>query len=216
MKLPDKNVNEFSIAQEIWHALTHGLGLLLGIAGLVVLVVMAVLHSSIMGVVASAIYGSALIVTYGSSTLYHAVTNQKLKKIFQIFDHASIYFLIAGSYTPITLVTLRGGWGWSIFGINWGIAIIGIALKFLYPRRFEKLSLYLYVIMGWLIVVAYHPLLHNMPTGGLWLLLIGGLFYSFGVIFYVQDDKPYFHTIWHLFVLTGSIAHYFMTLFYII
>ena len=210
------NANEFSIAEEIWHAITHGVGLLLGIAGLVILVVMAVFHSTVTGVVASAIYGSALVITYGSSTLYHAVTNQRLKKIFQIFDHASIYFLIAGSYTPITLVTLKGGWGWSIFGINWGIATIGIALKALYPGRFEKLSLYLYVFMGWLIVVAFHPLLHIMPTGGLWLLLIGGLFYSFGVIFYLQDDKPYFHTIWHLFVLAGSIAHYFMALFYII
>ncbi len=211
-----QQVNNFSIVEEIWHATTHGLGLALGIAGLIVLVVIAHLHSSVMGVIASVIYGSTLIIMYGSSTLYHAVTNQRVKKIFQIFDHASIYFLIAGSYTPITLVVLGGGWGWSIFGINWAIAIFGITLKFLYPRRFEKLSLYLYVIMGWLIVIAYHPLLQDMSTGGLWLLLIGGLFYSFGVIFYIQDDKPYFHTIWHLFVLSGSIAHYFMTLFYII
>lgn len=153
---------------------------------------------------------------YGSSTLYHAVKNYELKKIFQIFDHASIYFLIAGSYTPITLVTLGGGWGWSIFGINWSIAIFGIALKFLYPRRFETLSLVLYIIMGWIIVIAADPILHKMETGGLWLLLAGGLFYSFGVVFYIKDNKPYYHTIWHFFVLAGSICHYFMTLFYII
>jgi hemolysin III len=212
----DQNINNFSIIEEIWHAITHGVGLLLGIAGLVVLVVVAYLHKDATAITASAIYGSTLIIMYGSSTLYHSVKNHKLKKLFQTFDHASIYFLIAGSYTPITLVTLGGGWGWSIFGVNWGIAVFGIALKFLYPRRFETLSLFLYVIMGWMIVIAADPILHQMATGGLWLLLAGGLFYSFGVLFYVRDDKPYYHTIWHIFVLVGSICHFFMTLLYIV
>jgi hemolysin III len=210
------SVNNFSIAEEIWHSITHGIGFLLGIAGLVILVVTATYNSDATTITASAIYGAALVVMYGSSTLYHATINQKAKRILQTFDHASIYFLIAGSYTPITLVTLKGAWGWSIFGVNWGIAIIGIFMKFLYPRRFEKLSLFLYLIMGWLIVIALNPLVHNMPTPGLWLLVIGGLLYTFGVIFYIKDDKPYYHALWHLFVLAGSISHYFMALFYII
>ncbi|MFK5882607.1 MAG: hemolysin III family protein [Sulfurospirillum sp.] len=210
------NINNFSIAEEIWHAITHGIGFFLGITGLVILVISASKHSNILGITTSTIYGATLIIMYGSSTLYHSITNIRIKKLFQTFDHASIYILIAGSYTPISLLTLRGAWGWSIFGVNWSIAIFGIILKFLYPGRFEKLSLYLYVIMGWMVLIAFDPLIHNMPNGGLWLLVIGGLFYSFGVIFYVKDTKPYFHTIWHFFVLAGSICHYFAVLFYVL
>ena len=210
------DINNFSTLEEIWHALTHGLGFLLGIAGLVVLVVAASRDLGALGITASAIYGATLIILYGSSTLYHSITNFKAKRLFQTFDHASIYILIAGSYTPISLLTLRGAWGWSIFGINWGIALVGVTLKFLYPRRFEKLSLYLYVIMGWMVLIAFKPLVHNMPSGGLWLLVLGGLFYSFGVIFYVKDTKPFFHTIWHFFVLAGSICHDFAILLYVI
>ena len=212
----NQNANNFSILEEIWHAITHGVGLLLGIAGLVILIVVVSWNFSTIKMTACVVYGSTLIIMYGSSTLYHALRNQKIKKLFQIFDHASIYLLIAGSYTPIALVTLGGAWGWSIFGANWGIAIVGIALKFLYPKRFEKLSLFLYVIMGWMIVVATNPILDQMPTGGLWLLLAGGLFYSFGIIFYIKDERPFYHAVWHIFVLSGSICHYFMTLIYII
>ncbi|MDX1809581.1 MAG: hemolysin III family protein [Sulfurospirillaceae bacterium] len=210
------DINDFSTTEEIWHALTHGVGLILSIAGLVILIIASALHSNAIGITASTIYGSTLIIMYGSSTLYHASKKQKIKKIFQTFDHASIYFLIAGTYTPMTLVTLNGGWGWSFFGVSWGIAAFGTLLKFLYPRRFERLSLLLYVVMGWMLIIAADPILHSMPTGGLILLLIGGLFYSFGIIFYVKDNKNFFHTIWHFFVLAGSISHYFMTLFYII
>jgi hemolysin III len=212
----NQEVNNFSILEEVWHAITHGIGLLLGIVGLVILVIVASWNFSIIKMTASSVYGSTLIIMYGSSTLYHALNNQKIKKLFQTFDHVSIYLLIAGSYTPIALLTLGGAWGWSIFGANWGIAIVGIALKFLYPNRFEKLSLFLYVIMGWMIVVATNPIIHQMPTGGLWLLVAGGLFYSVGIIFYIKDDKPFYHAVWHIFVLSGSICHYFMTLLYII
>ncbi len=210
------NVNNFSLSEEIWHAITHGVGFLLGIAGLVVLVVFASLHAGALAITASAIYGATLVIMYGSSTLYHSITNYRIKKLFQTFDHASIYILIAGSYTPISLLTLRGAWGWSIFGVNWGVAIFGIVLKFLYPGKFEKLSLYLYVIMGWMILVAFNPLVNHIQSTGLWLLVAGGLFYSFGVIFYIKDTKPYFHTIWHFFVLAGSICHYFAILFYVL
>jgi len=209
-------VNDFSIAEEIWHAITHGLGLALSIAGLTVLVAFAAMKGSPIAIVSSAIYGATLIILYGSSTLYHAITHQDIKKVFQKFDHASIYILIAGTYTPVTLVTLGGVWGWSIFSVVWSVSIIGIYLKFAYPNRFEKLSLVLYLFLGWIIVIAIKPMMENMESGGLWLLLAGGLSYSFGVIFYVKDHLPYYHAIWHLFVLGGSILQYFMVLFYVI
>ncbi len=212
----NKNANEFSIAEEIWHAITHGVGLLLSIAGLAIMVAFAALQGSALVVTSSAIFGVTLIIMYGSSTLYHAITHNKTKRLFQQFDHASIYFLIAGSYTPISLVTLGGMLGWTIFAINWTTAIFGIYLKFAYHDRFEKLSLILYLIMGWLIVVATKPLIAAMDSGGLWLLVAGGLSYTFGIIFYIKDHKLYYHAIWHLFVLAGSIFHFFMVLIYII
>jgi len=209
-------VNEFSITEEIWHAITHGVGLGLSIAGLVVLVVFSAMDGTALSVTSSAIFGAALIILYGSSTLYHAITHTKVKKIFQKLDHASIYVLIAGTYTPITLLTLKGAWGWSIFAVIWAAALLGIYLKMIYPNRFETFSLILYVIMGWMIVVAMQPMLENMESGGLWLLLAGGLSYTFGIIFYVWDNLAFNHAIWHLFVLGGSILHYFMILFYVI
>ena len=209
-------VNEFSITEEIWHAITHGVGLGLSIAGLVVLVVFSAMDGTALSVTSSAIFGAALIILYGSSTFYHAITNTKIKMIFQQLDHASIYVLIAGTYTPITLLTLEGAWGWSIFGVIWVSALLGISLKMIYPKRFETFSLILYVIMGWMIVIAIQPMLENMESGGLWLLLAGGLSYTFGVIFYVWDNLAFNHAIWHLFVLGGSILHYFMILFYVI
>jgi len=210
------SANSFTIAEEIWHAITHGLGLALSIAGLAILVAFATLHGSVIAIVSSAIYGSTLIIMYGSSTLYHAITHHDIKKVFQKFDHASIYILIAGTYTPVTLITLGGVWGWTIFSIVWGVSIIGIYLKFAYPNRFEKLSLVLYLFLGWIIVIATKPMMENMESGGLWLLLAGGLSYTFGIIFYVKDYLPYYHAIWHLFVLGGSILHYFMILLYTI
>ena len=209
-------VNEFSLTEEVWHAITHGLGLALSIAGLVVLVVFSVVDGTVLGVVSSAIFGATLIILYGASTLYHAITHVGAKKFLQQLDHASIYVLIAGTYTPITLITLEGTWGWSIFGVVWSVALIGIFLKMFYPHRFETLSLVLYVVMGWMILIAIQPMLENMASGGLWLLLAGGLAYTFGVIFYVWDNLPFNHAIWHLFVLAGSVLHYFMILFYVI
>jgi hemolysin III len=174
------------------------------------------MNGSAVTIVSTAIFGTTLILLYGSSTLYHAITHHDIKQRFQQFDHASIYLLIAGSYTPITLVSLGGVWGWSIFAAVWTIAIIGIFLTFVYPRRFETLSLFLYVIMGWIIIIAIKPLLESMESGGLWLLLAGGLSYTVGVVFYVWDKLPFNHTIWHLFVLGGSILHFFMVLLYVI
>ena len=210
------SVNEFSLTEEIWHAITHGVGLALSIAALTIMVAYSAMSGSALSVFASVLFGTTLIILYGSSTLYHAITHHELKKKFQQFDHASIYILIAGSYTHVTLVSLGDTLGYSIFAVVWGVSIIGIYLKFAYPGRFEKLSLVLYLLLGWLIVIAIKPLLEVMAPGGLWLLLIGGLFYTFGVIFYVWDSLPFNHAIWHLFVMAGSISHFLMVLLYVI
>lgn len=210
------DVNEFSLTEEIWHAITHGIGLALSIAALTIMVAYSSLSGSVLSVIASILFGTTLIILYGSSTLYHAITHHELKKKFQQFDHASIYILIAGSYTHVTLVSLGDTLGYSIFAVVWGVSIVGIYLKFAYPGRFEKLSLVLYLLLGWLIVIAIKPLFEVMAPGGLWLLLIGGLFYTFGVVFYVWDSLPFNHAIWHLFVMGGSISHFFMVLLYVI
>ena len=181
-----------------------------------VLVAFASLDGSAVLIVSCAIFGGALIFAYSSSTLYHAITNEKAKQIFRQLDHASIYLLIAGTYTPVVLVSIGGSWGWTIFFIIWTTALVGVALKFIYPHRLKKLSVGLYIIMGWFAVVAAKELMQGIDSGGLWLLLIGGLFYTTGVIFYARKSLPYNHVIWHLFVLAGSISHYFMVLLYII
>jgi len=210
------DVNEFSLTEEIWHAITHGIGLALSIAALTIMVAYSSQSGSTISVIASVLFGTTLNILYGSSTLYHAITHHELKKRFQQFDHASIYILIAGSYTHVTLVSLGNTLGYSIFAVVWGVSLVGIYLKFAYPGRFEKLSLVLYLLLGWLIVIAIKPLLEVMDPGGLWMLLIGGLFYTFGVIFYVWDSLPFNHAIWHLFVMAGSISHFLMVLLYVI
>ncbi len=210
------HTKKYSLAEEISHAITHGIGLLLSIAGLAILIGFAAAHNSALAVTCSAIFGATLIMLYGASTLYHAITHEKIKNIFQQFDHASIYLLIAGTYTPITLVALGGVWGWTIFSIIWGCALLGITLELAFPGRFKKIAIALYLLMGWMIVIAINPLIDNMENGGLWLLLAGGLSYSVGVIFYLWKSLPFNHAIWHLFVLGGSITHYLVVLIYII
>jgi len=210
-------VNDFALIEEIWHAVTHGIGFALSIAALVLLVVFAVMHGGgTLHVTAAAIYGASLMVLYGSSTLYHALTHHKAKQLFQIFDHASIYVLIAGSYTPIALLAIGGTSGWVLFGLEWGIAAIGIVLKFLFPGRFELLSLIAYLVMGWLILIDFSTFRSNIDPIGFWLVVGGGLAYSSGVVFYVKDSIRHFHTIWHLFVMAGSILHFFAILFYVV
>ena len=209
-------MNSFSLLEEIWHSITHGVGLFLSIVGLVVLVSFATLGGSKIAIISSAIYGASLVVMYGSSTLYHAITHKEIKTLFQTFDHASIYILIAGTYTPITLVTLSGVWGYSLASVVWSIAVFGIYMKFKYPSRFETLSLVLYLVMGWSVVVALKPLSAVFDSGGFYLLIAGGLAYTFGVYYYVNDSRNFYHAIWHVFVLAGSIFHFFMTLLYVI
>lgn len=212
----EKLTQRYSVVEEIINASTHGFGILLSIVGLAVLVAFASIDGSPVLITSCAIFGGTLIFAYSSSTLYHAITNENVKQIFRQFDHAAIYLLIAGTYTPIVLVLLEPTWGWTIFAIIWTTAIVGVILKFVFPHRFKKLSVALYLIMGWFVVIAIKQLMENMDSGGLWLMLIGGLFYSVGVIFYVWKSLPYNHAIWHLFVLGGSISHYFMVLFYVV
>mgnify|MGYP001443022724 CR=1 FL=1 len=168
-------------------------------------------------VVSCAIYGSALVTLYVASTLYHAVSRPELKRALKVVDHASIYLLIAGTYTPFMLVTLRGPWGWSIFGVIWGLALVGLVFKLAFTGRYEFVSVAMYILMGWLIAIAIKPLLQVLPFAGFLWLLAGGLAYTVGVVFYVLDHKYQFaHFIWHLFVLAGSVCHFFAILFYVV
>ncbi len=198
--------------EEILNSVTHGVGLALSAAGLVVLVVLASLRGNAWHIVACAIYGTSLILLYTASTLYHAFRGPKVRKVFQKLDHASIYVLIAGTYTPLVLVNLRGGWGWTLFGLVWGLAVAGIVFKALSAGRFEILSTLLYLGMGWLAIIAVNPILKALPDLGLLFLLLGGLAYSLGCVFYLRDAKPFRHLAWHFFVLAGSVFHYFAIL----
>ena len=206
----------YSLGEEIAHSISHGLGVVLSIAGLAVLVAYASINGDAWHVVSCSIYGATLILLYSASTLYHAIPHPAAKAVLRRLDHAAIYLLIAGTYTPFMLVNLRGPWGWSLFGIIWGVALLGVVLEFIKLRGIKRLSLALYLGLGWVVVVAINPMLEQVEPGGLLLLLIGGLCYSFGVIFYVWKRLAYHHAIWHLFVLAGSVFHFFSVLYYVI
>lgn len=206
----------YSLKEEIAHSVTHGIGVLLSVIGLAVLVVYSSQYGDAWHVVSSGIYGATLIVLYTSSTLYHAVTLPDLKRFLQKLDHAAIFLLIAGTYTPFTLVNLRGGWGWTLFGIVWSIAIAGMVMELIVKKRYKRISIGLYLGLGWLVMIAIEPMISNVEMGGLILLLVGGLFYSLGVIFYVWKTLVYHHAIWHLFVLAGSACHFFAVFLYVI
>lgn len=213
MELSD---NGYSVGEEIAHAVTHGIGALLSIAGLAVLVAFASLYGNAWHIVSSSIYGATLILLYTASTLYHGIPQPAAKRVLQRIDHAAIFLLIAGTYTPFTLVTLRGGWGWTLFGLVWGFAVLGVVLETLVKRRIRWLSLSLYLGLGWLVLIAIEPLLDSVATGGLILLLAGGLCYTLGVIFYVWKRLAYHHALWHLMVMAGSVLHFFSIFFYVL
>lgn len=206
----------YSMGEEIAHSVTHGIGAALSIAGLTVLVTLAALHGNAWHIVSCAVFGATLVFLYTASTLYHSITHKGAKKVLRVFDHSAIFLLIAGTYTPFTLVTLRGGWGWTLFVIVWGLALVGIVYKITARRRFRLLSVLLYLGMGWLVLVAIKPMVMNVPLPGMLLLLAGGLCYTFGVIFFLWRRLPYSHAVWHLFVLAGSICHFFAVLLYVI
>jgi len=198
--------------EEIANAITHGIGLLLSIAGFVVLLVLAALRGTAWHIVACSIYGATLICLYAASTLYHAVISPRVKRALRIFDHSAIYLLISGTYTPFLLVSLRGPWGWSLLGVIWGLALAGVLFKFWFVERFAILSTVVYIAMGWLVVIAAKPVITHLSLTAIIWLLAGGLAYTGGVIFFAAKRIPYSHAIWHLFVLAGSICHYFAVL----
>jgi len=195
-------------AAEIANSVTHGLGILLSIAALSSMVTVASLHGTARHIVGAAIFGTALVLLYTMSTLYHALRGPGIKKLFKILDHSAIYVLIAGTYTPFCLSTLKGPWGWSLFGVIWGLAALGITFKAVFSAgRFPQLSTAVYLGMGWLVMVAARPLWVHLPRPGMYWLMAGGLCYSLGVVFYVAKNLKFHHAIWHLFVLGGSLCH---------
>lgn len=209
-------VSQFSLGEEIANAVTHGIGMILSIVGLVLLIVFSALSGSAWHVVSFTIFGVTMVFLYTSSTLLHSLPKGRAKNVFEILDHSSIYFFIAGTYTPFLLVAVRGTLGWTLFGIVWGIAIGGTIFKVFFVKRFVLVSTILYVVMGWLIVFTWPILTEQIARGGMLLLIIGGLFYTLGAIFYVWRFFKYHHMVWHLFVLTGTILHYFTVLIYVL
>jgi hemolysin III len=207
---------EYSLKEEIANAISHGIGAILSIAALVLLIVYSVKYGDVWHIVSFSIFGSTLVLLYVFSTLLHSFKRGIVKNVFEILDHSAIYLLIAGTYTPFLLVTIRGSLGWSLFGIVWGFTIAGIILKIFFVKRFIVLSTLCYILMGWLIVIAIKPLYLNLPFNGIVWLVVGGLLYTFGSIFYVWRKVPYHHAIWHLFVLAGSTAHFIAVLFYVL
>ena len=201
--------------EEKLNVISHFIGLLLSVVALVLLVVKASLFGNALHIVSFSIFGASLIVLYAASTLYHFSQAPKLRQRLNVFDHSAIYILIAGTYTPFTLVVLNGWVGWTIFGVSWGLALSGVIFKLFFTGKFDKISTIAYVLMGWLIVFAIKPLIHNLPTEGLWWLLAGGLFYTVGAVLYSFKRMQYNHAIFHVFVLLGSFSHFMAVYFYV-
>ena len=206
--------NNQSMGEEIANAISHGVGTLLAIAGTVIAIVYACFFGDARSIVSASLYGAGLIILYLFSTLYHSITNIKAKKVFQIFDHCSIFILILSSYIPICLSMLRGALGWTLFGINAFCTVLGIVLNAVNMKKWQKFSMFLYIIMGWSVVAAFMPVIKSVNAAGLALLVGGGLAYSGGVFFYKMKKPRYMHAVWHLFVLAGSVLHFFFILFY--
>ena len=198
----------WTAGEEVAHSVTHGVGLLASVAGLVVLVVQAAATRDPWRITACAVYATTLVLLYGTSTLYHALSATRARRVFRVLDHSAIFLLIAGTYTPFTLVSLRGPWGWSLLGIVWGLALLGITAKAVFGTRWPILSTALYVAMGWVVLVAVKPLVANVPAGAIAWLVAGGLAYTSGLVFYAWTRLRYSHAIWHLFVLAGSACHF--------
>ena len=201
-----------STGEEIANAITHGIGALLAVAALVVLIVMAAIHGSVWHIVSFSIFGATLVLLYFASTLYHSLTHAKAKRVFHKFDHISIYLLIAGTYTPFCLTALRGWIGWTVLGVVWSCAILGAVLKAISVGKRIKLSTVLYILMGWVILLAIQPLSKAMPFNGFLFLIAGGISYTIGTIFFIRNQVKYNHSVWHVFVLGGSVLHFFSVL----
>lgn len=218
MTLKEKiKIPKYTLGEEIFSAISHGIGGLLSIAALVLCVVFSAIHHNAYAVVSSAIYGSTSIILYTMSTLYHSLKVNNAKRVFRIIDHCSIFLLIAGTYTPYALVALPKALGWTIFGIEWGCAIIGIVLNSIDLKKFKKFSMALYLIMGWMIIISFKTLLNSIDIAGIYMMLTGGGLYTIGAIFYgVGKKKKYMHSVFHMFVLAASILFFFSIFFYVI
>ncbi|WP_433943430.1 PAQR family membrane homeostasis protein TrhA [Paenibacillus sp. SN-8-1] len=210
------NTHTYPRREEIANAITHGIGALLSVAALVILIVFSSVKGTAWHVVSFTIYGVSMLLLYTSSTLVHSFKEGKMKDLFEFFDHSSIYVFIAGTYTPFLLVAIRGSLGWTLFSVVWGIALLGVLFKAYFVKRFLFLSTIFYILMGWLIVIAWGPLTAAVPGMGINLLVMGGLLYTLGTVFYVWRAFPYHHAIWHLFVLAGSVLHFFAILLYLL
>lgn len=207
-----KSAGLYTIQEEIAHSITHGISAVVSLIGLIVLVSLAISVGDVWRIISFSVYGTTLVLLFSASTLYHGIQHPRLKKIFQICDHAAIFLVIAGTYTPFLLVSIRGRLGWTLLAVVWGIALLGVAFKVLFIDYFQKLSVLIYVLMGWLCVVAVDELLVSVPPNGLIWLAAGGAAYTIGIIFLAWDRIPYNHTIWHFFVMAGSLCHYFAIL----
>lgn len=206
----------WKLGEGVANSVTHGIGALLSVAAWIAMVWLARFQGGAWLIVSLSIYGATLCLLYLVSTLYHAIPASRVRRIFRVFDHASIYLLIAGTYTPFTLILLRGRWGWTLFALVWGLAAAGIIFKAFATGRYKILSACLYIGMGWLVVIALKPLLAVLPLPGFLWLMAGGVFYTGGVVFYAKDRVPYFHMVWHLFVLAGSVCHFVAVLRYVL
>ncbi|MBP3962278.1 PAQR family membrane homeostasis protein TrhA [Paenibacillus lignilyticus] len=210
------NTYTYSRREEVANAITHGLGAVLSVAALVLLIVFAAMKGNASHVASFTIYGSMMLLLYISSTLVHSFPEGKAKNVFEIMDHSCIYLFIAGTYTPIVLHIVQGAAGWTLFGIVWGLALCGVVFKAFYASKFLFTSTLLYIGMGWIIVFAWGPLKAHLVPGGLQLLIIGGVLYTVGTLFYVWRSFKYHHAVWHLFVLGGSVLHFFAILLYVL
>ena len=206
----------WSMGEEVAHSVTHGIGLLASVAGLVILLVLAAATHDPWRITTCAIYASTLVLLYAASTLYHALSATRARAILRTLDHSAIFLLIAGTYTPFALVSLRGPWGWTLFGIVWGLALLGVALKAAFGARWPIFSTGLYICMGWVVIVAVKPLVAHVPPAGIAWLAAGGLAYTGGVVFYAWTRLRYSHAIWHVFVLAGSLCHYVAVVLYVV
>lgn len=219
-KTKPKKPKQYSVGEEIFNGITHGVGSMLSIAGCVLLIVCGAVFGDVWSVVCGAIFGASLIILYTMSTLYHSITNEKAKEIFRIFDHDTIFFLIAGTYTPITLCTIRrdvgnAPLGWTLFGIVWAAAIVGIVLNSISIEKFKRFSQICYIAMGWIVIIAIKPLLDYLGFLPIVFLFGGGVFYTVGVIFYRLKKKKWMHSVWHIFTVCGSVMHFFFVILYI-
>jgi len=210
------SIPRYSLREDFANSIIHGVGFILSIIGMCVLIAFASIYGNAWHVISCSIYGSTLVFLYTASTLYHSIQLAKAKRVLRVLDHSTIFLLIAGTYTPFTLVNLRGPWGWSLFGVIWALAVIGILFQTTMLRKGAVVSVAFYVTMGWVVVVAIRPMLSLVDTGGLVLLLLGGVAYTTGVVFYLWRQMPYNHAIWHVFVLAGSALHFFSILLYVI